>query len=271
MTEDTRPWSQLSAVERSLVRAGLRTKRCAGLIQSHGMALRWEGIPGAPPAGGYSPIEAHALVPEFASTAADLIAQGVLSLQRLSESFMPQQSDPVVAPCDLDEVLRDPATWIWDERNPGHYRLDASEPAHARWYLDAYFAMARSGYPARYDLSEPEQRIMLSAEEGSGMLTGPMGIWSQPDPELPPSERLAEVDELLAPLLPFVRDDLLEVQFRTDVRSDAYTVIPLSALRSAFNGTEIWRDHDDADFFEGAHAVLTFSGYATWHRPRAAR
>ncbi len=168
-------------------------------------------------------------------------------------------------------MLRDPATWIWDAQDPSRYRLDASESPHAQWYLDAYFAAAHPDYAARRDLGEPEQRILLSAQEASGMLTGPFGIWTQPDPELTPSERMAEVDELLAPLIPFVRDNLLEVQFRTDVRTDAYTVIPLSELRSAFNGTEIWHDHDDADFFEGAHVVLTFSGYATWHRPRTIR
>jgi hypothetical protein len=100
------------------------------------------------------------------------------------------------------------------------------------------------------------------------MLTGHLGIWSQPDPALTPSQRLAAIDELLAPLLPFVRDNLLEVHYRTDARSDAYTVIPLRELRSAFNSTEIWHDHAETDFFEGAHAVFTFTGYATWHTPR---
>jgi len=67
---------------------------------------------------------------------------------------------------------------------------------------------------------------------------------------------------------PLVRDGLLEVQYRTDTSSDLYTVIPLRELRTAFSSTEIWRDHDDADIFEGAHAVFTFAGYATWHTPR---
>ena len=101
------------------------------------------------------------------------------------------------------------------------------------------------------------------------MLTGPFGILNQPDPALTAARRLAAVDDLLEPLLPFVRDGLLEVQYRTDARSDAYRVIPLDELRSAFNGTEIWHDDadTDADGLEGAHAVLTFTGYATWHAP----
>ena len=61
---------------------------------------------------------------------------------------------------------------------------------------------------------------------------------------------------------------LLEVHHRTDARSDAYTVIPQRKLRSTFISTEIWHDHAEADFFEGAHAVFTFAGYATWHTPR---
>jgi hypothetical protein len=130
--------------------------------------------------------------------------------------------------------------------------------------------MARTDYPAWRELGEPERTILVSAMEASGMLTGPFGIWSQPDPALAAQQRLAEIDELLAPLLPLVRDELIEVQYRTDVRSDAYKVIPLDELRSAFNGTEIWHDHADAEFAEGAHAVLTFAGYATWHAPRPA-
>ena len=107
--------------------------------------------------------------------------------------------------------------------------------------------------------------------EASGTLTGPFGIWSRPDPALTAPERLAAVDDLLEPVLPFVRDGLLEVQHRADSRGDAYRVVPLDGLCSAFNGTEIWRDGADADFSEGAHAVFTFAGYATWHRPQPSR
>lgn len=41
-----RPWSELSAIEQSLVRGGLRKKPTAGTIQAHGMALRWDGCAG---------------------------------------------------------------------------------------------------------------------------------------------------------------------------------------------------------------------------------
>jgi hypothetical protein len=264
-----RPWSTLSAIEQSLVRGGLRTRRTAGTIQAHGMALRWSHAPHAPLTRGYTYADQHELVPEFANAASNLIAQSVLNVRYTTEAF-PQDSDPTVAPGELERVLHDPATWIWNEQEPHHYWLDVPRSAHEHWYHPAYVAMARSDYPAWRELGEPEQAILVSAMEASGMLTGPFGIWSQPQPALTPPQRLDAVDELLAPLLPFVRDGLLEVQFRADARSTEYTVIPLSELRSAFNGTEIWRDHDEADFFENAHAVFTFVGYATWHRPQAA-
>lgn len=262
-----KPWSQLSAIEQSLVRGGLRKKTAAGTIQAHGMALRWAGAPGAPLNGGYSHVEQCDLVPQFAAAAADLITQGVLNVRCTSASY-PQDSDHAVASGDLNQVLRDPATWIWDAHQPSRYWLEVTQPPHAHWHHPAYFAMARTDYAAWQELSKPERAILVSAMEASGMLTGHLGIWSQPDPALTPSQRLTAIDELLAPLLPFVRDNLLEVQYRTDARSDAYTVIPLHELRSAFNSTGIWHDHTEADFFEGAHAVFTFAGYATWHTPR---
>ena len=104
----------------------------------------------------------------------------------------------------------------------------------------------------------------------SGSRSCAVGIWGQPDTALTAQQRLAEVDELLAPLIPLVRDGLIEVQYRADARTDAYTVVPLNELRPAFNGTEVWRDHEDAESFEGAHAVITFVGYATCHTPRPA-
>ena len=264
-----RPWSELSTIEQSLVRGGLREKHTAGTIQAHGMALRWAGVPGAPLNGGYSHADQCELVPEFAGAAADLIAQGVLRLQCTSASY-PQDSDNAVPAGNLDDVLRDPATWIWDAQETNRYWLDVPQPAHAHWQHPAYFATARTDYPAWHELGEPERAILVSAMEASGMLTGHLGIWSQPEPTLTASQRLAAIDALLAPLLPFVRDDLLEVQYRTEAHSDAYTVIPLHELRSAFNSTEIWHDHAEADLFEGAHAVFTFAGYAIWNTPRNA-
>jgi hypothetical protein len=262
-----KPWPELSAIEQSLVRAGLRKSNTAGTIQAHGMALRWEGASHAPLAGGYSYADQRALVRAFADSAAGLTAQGVLSVRFASASYR-RDTDHLVDTSDLGHVLHDPLTWIWDARNPSRYWLDVSQQAHARWYHSAYFAAARTEYPAWDGLSEPERAILVSAMEASGMLTGPFGIWSQPGPTLSPSQRLAAVDDLLAPLLPFVREGLLEVQYRADASSDAYTVVPLSELRSAFNGVEIWHDCEEAGFFEGAHAVFTFAGYATWHTPR---
>jgi hypothetical protein len=263
------PWPELSAIEQSLVRGGLRKKHTAGIIQAHGTALRWDGAPGAPLTGGYSYADQRALVPEFANAAVGLIAQGVLNVRRTSASF-PQDSDPHVAARDLGPVLREPATWIWDAQEQSRYWLDMPQTAHAHWYRSAYFAMARTDYPVWRELSKPQRAILVSAQEASGMLTGHLGIWCQPEPTLTPSQRLTAIDELIAPLLPFVRDNLLEVQYRTDAHTGAYTVIPLPELRAAFNGTEIWCDHPDAEIFEGAHAVFTFAGYATWHSPRAA-
>ena len=260
------PWSGLSTVEQSLVRGGLLRQCAAGIIQSHGMALRWAGASNAPLAGGYARSDQRELVPQFAAAAAGLIARGVLGL-RCGSGGPARDSDQAVTRADLGRVLRDPTTWIWDAREPGGYRLDVSESAHEHWYQAAFFSMARTDYPGWGDLSELQRAILVSAVEASGMLTGPFGIWSQPDPALTVTQRLAAVDDLLAPLLPLVRDGLLEVQYRADARSDAYAVVPLGELRSAFNGTEIWRDDADADFFEGAHAVFTFAGYATWHKP----
>lgn len=222
---------------------------------------------GAPAAGGYSRADLFELVPEFADAAAGLIAHGVLNVRCTSASYA-QDTDQDVGSYDLDRVLQDPATWVGDVREPSRYWLDVSQPARERWHHPAYFAMARTDYPALRELSNPEREILLSAMEASGMLTGHLGIWSQPDPALTPSQRLAAIDALLAPLLPFVQDEQLEVQHRADARSGAYTVIPLDELRSAFNDTEIWHDHAEADLFEGAHAVFTFAGYATWHTQR---
>ena len=263
---DFTPWSALSEVERSLMRGGLRKRSTAGIIQAYGMALRWSGVKNAPLAGGYTPSDQRELVPQFAAAAAGLVAQGVLGV-RCASAGLARDTDQVVSKADLDQVLRDPATWIWDAREPGRYWLDASEAAREQWYQPAFFSVAHPDYSGWSELSEPARTILTSAMEASGMLTGPFGIWSQPDPALTAVQRLTAVDDLLAPLLPFVRDRLIEVQYRTDARSDAYRVIPLHELRSAFNGTEIWRDDADADVFEGAHAVFTFAGYATWHSP----
>lgn len=264
--ESLRSWSDLSAVEQSLVRCGLRKMPTAGIIQAYGMALRWENASDAPLTGGYSQAEQHALVREFADAAAGLIIEGVLEIRR-APAGLPQDTDLPVALHEADSVLDDPATWmrIPDAPKSNCYWIYLPQRAQERWRHPAFFAMARTDYPTWQELGEPERTILVSAMEASGMLTGPFGIWSQPDPALTVQQRLAEVDELLAPLLPLVRDELTEVQYRTDVRSDAYTVIPLDELRSAFNGTEIWRDHEDAEFLEGAHAVFTLVGYATWH------
>jgi hypothetical protein len=231
------------------------------------MALRWDGAKNAPLDGGYILSDQRDLVPEFAAAAAGLVAGAILGL-RCASGGPARDTDQVVTRADLECVLRAPATWIWDVREPGRYWLDASEPAHEQWYQPAFFSMARTDYPGWKELSEPEHAILVSAVEASGMLTGQFGIWSQPDPALTAVQRLAAIDGLLAPLLPCVRDGLLEVQYRADARGDAYRVVPLDELRPAFNGNEIWRDDADADCFEGAHAVFTFAGYATWHRPR---
>ena len=215
---DLKPWSELNGIEQSLVRCGLRKKPAAGTIQAHGMALRWAGMPGAPLTGGYTPIEQRELVPEFAGAAAGLITRGVLSLRRNSASY-PQDSDYAVPSGDVDHVLHDPATWIWDTQQPSRHWLDVPQPAHAHWYHSAYFAVARTDYPKWRELSESQRAILVSAQEASGMLTGHLGIWSQPDPTLTPSQRLAAIDEILAPLLPLVRDNLLEVHHRTDART----------------------------------------------------
>lgn len=262
------PWTELSGLEQALVRCGLRQRRTSGVIEAYGSALRWEGAPDAPLVGGYSSAEERALIPGFADAAAGLISQGILRVRRIAGDYLDEEVDPVVDFGDLDGVLRDPGTWIRETQKPEPYWLDASPAAHELWYHPAYLAMARTDYPAWRDLGEPERRILVSAMEFSGSLTGYFGIWCQPDPELTPTQRLAAVDELLAPLLPFVRDGLLEVQYRADVASGSYTVIPLEELRSAFNGVEIWHDGDDAEFFEGAHAVFTLAGYATWHTKR---
>ena len=126
-------WPELSAIEQSLVRGGLRKKRTAGIIQAHGMALRWDGVPGAPLTGSYSYADQRDLVPEFAHAAVGLIAQDVLTVRCTSVSY-PQDSDHHVAACDLGPVLRDPATWIWNAQEPSRYWLDMPQPAHARWY-----------------------------------------------------------------------------------------------------------------------------------------
>src|SRR6478752_7147671 len=123
------PWSGLSAVERSLVRGGLRRKFTAGLIQSHGMALRWAGAKNAPLAGGYTPSDQRDLVPQFAAAAAGLVARGVLGV-RCAFGGPARDTERVVTRADLEQVIRDPATWIWDAREPGRYWLDASEAAH---------------------------------------------------------------------------------------------------------------------------------------------
>jgi hypothetical protein len=44
--------------------------------------------------------------------------------------------------------------------------------------------MTRADRPGWRELSKPEHAILVSAIQASGMLTGPFGIWSQPDPAL---------------------------------------------------------------------------------------
>jgi hypothetical protein len=136
-TLDFTPWSGLSMIEQSLVRSGLRGKPAAGIIQAHGMALRWSGASRAPLAGGYTPSEQRALVARFAAAAAGLIALDVLGVRHASAGPA-RDTDQAVTQADLERVLRDSATWIWDARGPGRYRLDASEAAHAQWYQPAF-------------------------------------------------------------------------------------------------------------------------------------
>jgi hypothetical protein len=270
-TAGLKSWSELSAVEQSLMRGGLRKRRTTGTIQAHGMVLRWTGAQAAPLIRGYTSAEQHELIPEFADAAANLVAQDLLEVRAMSGDHLREDADPAVPREDLDRVLYELATWIWNAEQQSSHWLDASQAAHRDWYQPAYFSTACSDRLAYRELNELQRAIIVSAMEASGMLTGPFGIWDQPEPELTPAARSAVVDEMLAPLLPFVRDGLLEVQFRSDARSDAYTVIPLDELRTAFTGAEIWRDREEADFFEGAHAVFTLAGYATWHTPPASR
>ncbi len=87
------------------------------------------------------------------------------------------------------------------------------------------------------------------------MLTGPFGSGAGPTPRSPRPSGWPRSTTSSSPCFRSPATACSKLQYRADFRSDAYRVVPLDELRSAFNGTEIWRDDADADFSEGARRL----------------
>ncbi|MEU1199770.1 hypothetical protein ABZ446_26580 [Streptomyces sp. NPDC005813] len=134
---------------------------------------------------------------------------------------------------ELHEVLADPANWLWSVRPKRHLRLAAPQSARECWFDGAHPTADTSALPTWDELRLEEREVLVCAAEASGMLTGAFGIWEDPSDDLDIHERLAWVDQQLAPLLPFVREGWIEVQHYPDEDSDAFTVMSLDEMRAA--------------------------------------
>lgn len=251
-------WNALSVAEQTLIRAALFEASLAGTIQTYGAAMRWAGSPEVP-ARSFTAEEQRQLVPELARVAAELAADGQLSIVRCDDSYREVE---VVPPDDsLWQVLADPAVWIWPPENGRRYLLRAAERMRDRWDADVFPAVDTAGVPPWEELSEPQRQILVCAAEASGMLTGAFGIWDDPPPQLDATDRRAWVEQQCDPLLQFVQAGLIEVRHFPGGGSDAYTVIPAESLGAALADPAI-RDGDD--WGVGVGCVFTYRGLAMW-------
>lgn len=76
-------------------------------------------------------------------------------------------------------------------------------------------------------------------------------------------DRQAFVDEQIAPLVPFVRAGWIEVRHVAENNSDAFTVIPLDELRTAFANPAL--RYQGEEWGIGLTRVFAYAGLAVRH------
>ncbi|MDH6576462.1 hypothetical protein [Kitasatospora sp. MAP5-34] len=256
------PWDALTFAEQTLMRRAMFGNGLAWTIQQYGIDLRWAGAEGAPTLRNYTEDEERALVPQLAAAALGLVGRGLMTI-RVRQGHFPAASDPVLTGVELREVLADPANWRWESKASRNFDLAATESATEQWRAAASPKVASDALPAWDELSIGQREVLVCAMEGSGMLTGPFGIWEDLPTELGSADRAEWVDHQLAPLLPFVRDGWIEVRHLPGASSDAFTVIPLDELHAAFADPVLRYDGDDGDDWGvGLTCVFTHAGLA---------
>ncbi|MER7770085.1 hypothetical protein [Kitasatospora sp. NPDC096140] len=255
------PWNALSPAEQTLMRRGLWQSRLAGTVQQYGIDLRWAGAKDAPPLRSYSRDEQRALVPQLAPVVLDLVERGLLTV-RIRQGMGAAPTDPVVTGSQLQHVLAEPANWLWSPKAAATFDLHATESAREWWHTSALPAATGDGLPGWDELTREQQKVLVCAAEFSGMLTGPFGIWEDLPTELTGTELSEWVDRQLAPLLPYVREGWIEVRHFPVESGEAFTVIPLDDLRTAFADRSL--RHDDRDDWVGLGCVFTYTGLAVW-------
>jgi hypothetical protein len=255
-----RSWDSLTITEQTLMRRAVSGSSLAGTVQDYGAALRWTGSADAPPLRSFTEDEQRALVPQLATVALDLAERGLLTLHE-GESHRTIAPVPVPGP-EVHEVLTDPVNWLWNSRPRRHLHLTAPPPVWEQWLDDAHPTADTGALPTWDELSLDEREVLVCAAEASGMLTGAFRIWEDPPADLGSTERLAWVDQQLAPLLPFVREGWIEVQHYSDAASDAFTVIPLEGLRTAFADPATRYQGDEWGI--GIGCLFTYAGLAVW-------
>jgi hypothetical protein len=262
MIRAVKPWNALSPAEQTLMRCGLWQSRLAGTIQQYGIDLRWAGAKGAPPLRSYTRDEQRALVPQLAPVALALVERGLLTV-RIRQGLGAAPTDPVVTGSQLRDVLTEPANWLWSPKVEATFDLHATESARESWHASALPAATGDGLPDWDELTREQQEVLVCASEASGMLTGPFGIWEDLPTELTGVAFSEWVDRQLAPLLPFVREGWIEVRHFAVESDDAFTVIPLDDLRTAFADRSLRYDDGD-DWGVGLGCVFTYTGLAVW-------
>lgn len=253
-------WDSLTIAEQTLVRGALSGCSPAGMVQIYGVALRSAGAGEAPSLRGYTEDEQRALVPHLAAVALDLAGRGLLTCGE-GDGYDSVGLVPVAGP-ELREVLTDPASWLWTGRPGRRFALAAPPRVHEQWSDLAHPVSDTRSLPVWDALSVDERDVLVCAAEASGYLTGPFGIWEDPPAELDAPGRLAWVDRQLGPLLPFVRDGLIEVRHFPDPGADTFTVIPLEGLRTALADPAVRYEGDE--WGVGVGCVFTEAGLAVW-------
>ncbi|MCT9092573.1 hypothetical protein N4G70_27420 [Streptomyces sp. ASQP_92] len=256
-----RSWDALTIAEQTLLRRAMSQYSLAGSVQHYGMALRWADAEGAPASRSYTEAEQLQLIPGLAAVAMDLAERGLITVQEVQGTF-PVSSDTVLTDTERQEVLAEAANWLSKPGSPRRFDLSCPEAVRELWLNDAYPSADTGGLPTWDELSIAQREVLVCAAEASGMLTGPFGIWEELPAGLGGAERLAWVDQQLAPLVPFVRERWIEVQHHPDTQGDAFTVIPLDRLRSALADPAVRYEGDDWGI--GVGCTFTYSGLAVW-------
>ena len=256
------PWDSLTVAEQTLMRRAVCAYRLAGIVQQYGVALRWAGAEDAPPPRSYTEDEQRQLVPYLADTAWKLADRELLTVREL-RGAVPSATDRVVAGEELRDVLADAANWLWPPDPAREFGLAAPKRVREHWWQDVMAKADPGGLPGWDELSPAEQKILVCANENSGMLTGPFGIWDAPPPDLCAAARAEWVGRQMAPLLTFVRKGWIEVRHFPEASGEAMTVIPVEELSSALADPDVRRD-DGEEYFVGVTCVFTYAGEAVW-------